>query len=41
MGESIFFGDGEAVPRRGSKRPGVFGMAILVRLLFADCVILP
>lgn len=41
MGESKFFGDGKAMSRSGSKRPGVTGMAMLVRLLFADCVMLP
>ena len=41
VGESVFFGDRKAVLRRGSRRPGVVGMAMLVRLLLADWMMLP
>ena len=41
VGESVLFGEGKAALRRGSRRPGVVGIAILVWLLFADWVMLP
>lgn len=35
MGESELFGDGKVALSRGSRSPGVVGMTMLVRLLFA------